>query len=143
MADHQMLRAGRRRAVVKGADLAIGAADTDLKHAQLHVGRRRNSRLGVIDELNFATLGYDSDGFHARFDAGAGVWFRSLLSRVSQRPGCWGCCAKTRSLAMSLRSSIVAEKAEVVGLAAGSGCCTSAWRREPRVRYKRPPTEPQ
>ncbi len=41
MADHQLLHAGRRRAVLEGADLAIGAADAGFDHAQLDVGGRR------------------------------------------------------------------------------------------------------
>jgi hypothetical protein len=54
MPKDQILRSFRRPAVLKAADLSIGAADTYLEYAKLDLGRFRNLGLLALDQADLA-----------------------------------------------------------------------------------------
>jgi hypothetical protein len=70
VSDHEPRLAGRRRSVLEGADLPVGATDTDVQHAELHVAGVAHAGGILIDQHHLALPGDDGDGFHATFDAG-------------------------------------------------------------------------
>src|SRR2546425_5925729 len=76
VADHEVLRAGRRGAVLEGADLAVGAAHADLEHAEPDRGGRREGRRFLLDQLDLALAGEDGDGPHARLLSGHTTFVR-------------------------------------------------------------------
>ncbi len=64
VADHEVGRTRRRRAVLERHDLAVGAADADLEHPQSDVGGRGEDRLRVIDQADLTFGGEDGNGSH-------------------------------------------------------------------------------
>src|SRR5438874_2158288 len=76
VADHEVLRAGRRGAVLEGADLAVGAAHADLEHAEPDRGGRREGRRFLLDQLDLTLAGEDGDGLHARLLSGHTTFVR-------------------------------------------------------------------
>src|SRR6266571_3464145 len=62
--NHQVLRASRRSAELERGNLLIGATHANLQHAQLHLRRRRDLRLLMIDQLYLVCLRKNSNSFH-------------------------------------------------------------------------------
>ena len=65
VAEHEVIAARGRRAVLEAADLTVGAAHADLDHAQPHAGRRLDRRLGQLEPLHLARLRNHGDRPHA------------------------------------------------------------------------------
>ena len=62
--EHETIRSGRRRAIRKGADVLVGAANAYFQHAQLHLGGRGDARFDDVDDIDGALGGIDSYGLH-------------------------------------------------------------------------------
>ncbi|MFY9929058.1 MAG: hypothetical protein WAK82_13710 [Streptosporangiaceae bacterium] len=64
VADHQVIIPGRRRAVLKGADLFVGAADPDIEQAQRHLVGQPELGSFLLDDLDLPRSRKDRDGLH-------------------------------------------------------------------------------
>ena len=64
MADHEVVVARRRSAVLEGADLAVRPAHAHVEHAKPHVARRPEPWLRLIDQSDLASVREDGDGLH-------------------------------------------------------------------------------
>ena len=62
--NHQVLRASRRSAELERGNLPIGTTHANLQHAQLHLRRRRDLRLLMINQLYLVRLGKNGNSFH-------------------------------------------------------------------------------
>ena len=63
VADHQVIISGRRCAVLKGADLLVGAADTDVQHPQHDLVRLDEPGIFLLDDLDLTRAGNTATAF--------------------------------------------------------------------------------
>jgi hypothetical protein len=61
--DHELALARGRRAVLEGADLAVGSADADVEDAQQHVVRVRDARRLHADHAHVFDFGATATAF--------------------------------------------------------------------------------
>ena len=64
VAEHKILAVRRRCAVGEGADLAVGAANTDFDGFDPQLGRRAEAGRGVLEQGDLPLPRQDADGLH-------------------------------------------------------------------------------